>query len=159
MPNKLEKCVPYWLLLSHAFDEALKYLIMNLIFMQYLYRSISQTGWVFANGPGDRGSIPGRVIPKTQKWYLMPPCIIRYGSKITWVIKRKGVASSPTPHCSSYRKENHRVTLVYGQTSQVGLRVGYLYTKILNQNQIVFSFFSFCKLKHYLQKNVAAKHG
>ena len=22
---------------------------------------------VFANGPGDRGSIPGRVIPKTQK--------------------------------------------------------------------------------------------
>ena len=23
--------------------------------------------WVFANGPGDRGSIPGWVIPKTQK--------------------------------------------------------------------------------------------
>ena len=22
---------------------------------------------VFTNGPGDRGSIPGRVIPKTQK--------------------------------------------------------------------------------------------
>ena len=21
------------------------------------------------------GSIPGRVIPKTQKWYLMPPCL------------------------------------------------------------------------------------
>ena len=28
---------------------------------------------VFTNGPGDRGSIPGQVIPKTQKWYLMPP--------------------------------------------------------------------------------------
>ena len=27
----------------------------------------------FTNGLGDRGSIPGRVIPKTQKWYLMPP--------------------------------------------------------------------------------------
>ena len=25
---------------------------------------------VFANGPGDRGSIPGRVIPKTQKLVL-----------------------------------------------------------------------------------------
>ena len=25
---------------------------------------------VFANGPGDRGSIPGRVIPKTQKIVL-----------------------------------------------------------------------------------------
>ena len=25
---------------------------------------------VFANSPGDRGSIPGRVIPKTQKMVL-----------------------------------------------------------------------------------------
>ena len=24
----------------------------------------------FANGPGDRGSIPGRIIPKTQKMVL-----------------------------------------------------------------------------------------
>ena len=27
---------------------------------------------VFANGPEERGLIPGWVIPKTQKWYLMP---------------------------------------------------------------------------------------
>ena len=26
--------------------------------------------WVFANGPGDLGSIPGRVIPKTLKMEL-----------------------------------------------------------------------------------------
>ena len=26
---------------------------------------------VFANGPGDLGSIPGRVIPKTQKMVLL----------------------------------------------------------------------------------------
>ena len=26
--------------------------------------------WVFANGPGDLGSIPNRVIPKTQKMLL-----------------------------------------------------------------------------------------
>ena len=32
-------------------------------------------GRVFANGPGDRDSIPGRVVPKTQKWYLMLPCL------------------------------------------------------------------------------------
>ena len=25
---------------------------------------------VFANGPGDKGSIPGRIIPKTQKMVL-----------------------------------------------------------------------------------------
>ena len=29
----------------------------------------------FVNGPGDRSSIPDRVLPKTQKWYLMPPCL------------------------------------------------------------------------------------
>ena len=28
---------------------------------------IGLISWVFANGPGDRGSIPGQVIPKTQK--------------------------------------------------------------------------------------------
>ena len=37
----------------------------------------------FANRPGGLGSISGWVIPKTLKWYLMPPCftlsIIRYG--------------------------------------------------------------------------------
>ena len=31
---------------------------------------------VFINGPGDQGSIPGQVIPKTKKkWYLVQPCI------------------------------------------------------------------------------------
>ena len=30
---------------------------------------------MFDKGPGDRGSNPCRVIPKTQKWYLMPPCL------------------------------------------------------------------------------------
>ena len=30
---------------------------------------------VFDNGSGDLSSIPDRVIPKTQKWYLMPPCL------------------------------------------------------------------------------------
>ena len=32
--------------------------------------NFSLMGWVFANGPEDRGSIPGRVIPKTQKMVL-----------------------------------------------------------------------------------------
>ena len=31
---------------------------------------IDQSGRVFANGPVDRGSIPGRVIPKTFKMVL-----------------------------------------------------------------------------------------
>ena len=34
------------------------------------YRFIGLMGRVFANGPGDMGSIPGRVIPKTLKMVL-----------------------------------------------------------------------------------------
>ena len=73
-------------------------------------------GRVFANGPGDQGSIPGQVIPKTfKKWYLIPPCltlsIIRYVSRVKGSIPRKGVASSPTPRCSSYWKGSLRVAL------------------------------------------------
>ena len=45
---------------------------------------------MFTNGPGDQGSISGHVIPKTQKWYLMLPCltltIIRYGSRVSETI-------------------------------------------------------------------------
>ena len=74
---------------------------------------------VFANGPGDLGSIPGWVKPKTEKkkWYLTPPCltlsIIRYGSKV-WSNPEKGVASSSTPWCSSYWKRSLQVTFDYG---------------------------------------------
>ena len=74
---------------------------------------------VSANGLVDRGSILGRVISKTQKWYLMPPCltlsIIRYGSRVKWSNPRKGIAPSPTPRCSSYWKGSLRVALDYGR--------------------------------------------
>ena len=49
----------------------------------------------------------------------MPPCltlsIIRYGSRVKWSNPGKGVAPSPTPWCSSYRKGSLRVTLDYGR--------------------------------------------
>ena len=71
---------------------------------------------MFANGQGDWGSIPDRVIPKTQKWYLIPPCLtlnnnIRYVSRVKWSNPGKRVAASPTPRCSCYRKGSLRVTL------------------------------------------------
>ena len=34
---------------------------------QELYSNIGLMSRVFPNGPGDQGSIPGQVIPKTQK--------------------------------------------------------------------------------------------
>ena len=43
---------------------------INNISMIYYNRLIGLVGRVFANGPGDLGSIPGRVIPKTLKMVL-----------------------------------------------------------------------------------------
>ena len=74
---------------------------------------------VFANGPGDLGSIPGRVIPKTQKMVLDAYLLntqhykVRIKGKVEQ--SREGVAPSPTHWCSSYRKGSLRVTLDYGR--------------------------------------------
>ena len=74
---------------------------------------------VFANGPGDPGSIPGRVIPKTQKMVLDASLLNtqRYKVRIKGKVEqsREGVAPSPTPWCSSYRKGSLWATLNYGR--------------------------------------------
>ena len=74
---------------------------------------------VFANGPGDLCSIPGRVIRKTQKMVLDASLLNTQPYKV-WIKgkveqSREGVAPSPTPWCSSYRKGSVRVTLDYGR--------------------------------------------
>ena len=73
---------------------------------------------VFANGPGDLGSIPGRVIPKTQKMVLDASLLNtqHYKVRIKGKVEQssEGVAPSPTHWCSSYRKESLQVTLDYG---------------------------------------------
>ena len=74
---------------------------------------------VFANSPGDLGSISGRVIPKTQKMVLDASLLntqhykVRIKGKVEQ--SREGVAPSPTHWCSSYRKGSLRVTLDSGR--------------------------------------------
>ena len=69
-------------------------------------RSIDIMVRVFANGPGDRGSIPDRVKPKTQKMILDTALLSTQNYKV--MIKGKvsnvgnGEAPSPTLQCSSY---------------------------------------------------------
>ena len=51
------------------------YIYMHIYIYVYIYiyiylPDIGQAVRVFANGPGDLGSIPGRVLPKTQKMVL-----------------------------------------------------------------------------------------
>ena len=81
--------------------------------------NIGLTVRVFANGPRDLGSIPGRVIPRTQKMVLDASLLntqhykVRIKGKVE--LSREGVAPSPTHWCSSYRKGSLRVTLDYGR--------------------------------------------
>ena len=97
-------------------------LLKNREIFIYLYIFIPDIGLAvrgFANGPGDLGSIPGRVIPKTQKMVLDASLLNtqHYKVRIKGKVKqsREGVALSPTPWCSSYRKGSLRVTLDYGR--------------------------------------------
>ena len=80
---------------------------------------IDRVGREFANDPGDLGSIPGRIIPKTLKWYSIPPSVtlsnIKNVSRVKWSNPGKGVAPSPTPRCSSYWKGSLLVALDYGR--------------------------------------------
>ena len=75
---------------------------------------IDLEGRVFANGPGDRGSISGRVISKTLKMVL-DISLLNTQHKVR--IKGKGsnpgkrVAPSPTSRCCSYWKVSLQVTL------------------------------------------------
>ena len=96
----------------------------------YIYHwSIGIKVKVFANGQGDWGSIPGRVIPKTQKMLLDVSLLNTQYYKIRvkgkWNNPRKGV--TPSLRCSSYWKGNFRVApTTFGQ-----LIYTYIYIYIL----------------------------
>ena len=59
----------------------------------------------FGNGPGDWGSIPGQVIPKTQKMildaFLLNTQHYKVRIKIKWSNPETGVVPFPTPQCGS----------------------------------------------------------
>ena len=56
---------------------------------------------VFANSPGDRGSIPGQVILKTQKMVLDSTLLNtqHYKVRVKWSNPGKGVVPSSSPQC------------------------------------------------------------
>ena len=83
----------------------------------FINQRIGLVGWVFANDPGDRVQSQVESYQRLKKWYLIPPCLtlsyIRYISRVKWSNPGKGVAPSPTPRCSSYRKGGLWVALDY----------------------------------------------
>ena len=110
----------------------------------FLVPAIGIMNRVFANGPVDLGSIPGQVIPKTQKWYLMLPCltlsIIRFGSRVKRSNPRKEIATSPTPWCSSYRKG------AFGSPSTMVANFAYFYIFSVYISRICIYEFSYILL-------------
>ena len=85
--------------------------------MPYQSHHIGLAGRVFANCQGEQGSIPGRVIQKTQNWYLIHSClklsIVSLGSRVKWSNPGKGVVPFRTPRYSSYWKRNFLFALDY----------------------------------------------
>ena len=78
-----------------------------------------KVGTVFANGPGDRGSIPGQVMPKTLKLVLDTSLFNtqQYNVRIEGKVEqsRERSCTPPTPQCSCYWKGSPLVALDYGR--------------------------------------------
>ena len=95
--------------------NSLTALSLSSSFSLFLFFSLSRLLGIivrlFGNGPRIN---PNRVLPQTQKCYLMPPyltlCIIRHGSRIS-KYPGKGVVPSLTPRHSSYWKGSFWVAL------------------------------------------------
>ena len=91
--------------------------IITLNYISGYNRLIGLVGRVFANGPGDLGSIPGRIIPKTLKIVLDTSLLNTQQYKICIKGKveksRERNITLPTPWCRSYCKGNLLVALDY----------------------------------------------
>ena len=74
---------------------------------------------VFANGPRDLRSIPGRVISKALKMVLDTSLLNtqQYKVRIKGKVEqsREWSVAPPTPRCSSYRKGSLLVAFDYGR--------------------------------------------
>ena len=75
---------------------------LMVIIYEIRYRLIGLVGRVFANGPGDLGSIPGRVIPKALKMVLDTSLLNtqQYKVHIKGKVKKSREKSSALPYIS-----------------------------------------------------------
>ena len=111
---------------------------------------------MFANGPGDRSLIPGRVIPKTQKMVLDSALLSNqhYKVRIKGKVEQSKEWSSalPTPRCSSYWKENLRAPSTKTCSSRFN---SYFSSRLFRQFQrkVIFSIFRTLQGKDQLETN------
>ena len=67
-----------------------------------VHQTIDLLSRVFANGPGELGSLPGRVIPKTQKMVLEAALLHTqlYKVRIKGKVEQSRESSSALPYTS-----------------------------------------------------------
>ena len=93
-----------WLYKTDTSNQNILSLYKSIHFwMECIFLSTSAIGLavrVFANGPGDLGSIPGRVIPKTQKMVLDVSLLNtqHYEVRIKGNVKQSRERSSALPY-------------------------------------------------------------
>ena len=120
--NSLSDLQPFLIASKHIRDENNFFYKPILNNVEFAFTERNCEKWiiggmvrVFTNGPGNLGSIPGRVIPKTQKMVLDASLLNTQHYKVRikgkWINSRKVVMSSPIPRRSSYWKGSLRVTL------------------------------------------------
>ena len=96
-PDECKSCssshetIGFWLIRRHNFLDNLREIFLRALFL---------------NDPGDLGSIPGRVIPKTFKMVLDTSLLNtqQYKVRIKGSVEksRERNSATPTPQCSSY---------------------------------------------------------
>ena len=91
-----------------------------------------------ANGPGDRGSTPGRVIPKTLKMVLDASLLNTQQYKVHIESKVEQSRESSRPRCSSYWKRSLRspsttvTNFTYLFYNCLRIIIAYIYSKHIN---------------------------
>ena len=73
---------------------------MKISFNTYILVNFGLMSRMFANGQGDQGSIPGRVIPKTQKMVLDATLLNTYKVRIKGNVEQSRKRSSALPYTS-----------------------------------------------------------
>ena len=115
VPGKGAKPAIILFCLAPIFEEK----ILFSFIMDCVYRLIGLIGRMFTNGPGDLGSIPGRVIPKTLKMVLDTALLNTQQYKVCIKGKveqtRETSSAPPTSQCSSYWKGSLLVALDYSR--------------------------------------------
>ena len=121
--------------MDHCYNRSINHHVIynneQCIFFVFLWFSVRKFCLIY--DPGDRSSVPGRVIHKTQKMVLDASLLNTQHYKVRirgkWSHPEKEVALSAIHRCYSYRKERLQVALDNGLPTHLHIYI-YIYIYI-----------------------------